>query len=419
MRKSHLVYLFLLAFAFRAVIISLFGQEPGADHIWNDAVAWNLAQGNGFTASQHGFVPAIFRSPGYPTFLDLIYSLFGHSFKAGFLANAVLDSFSTVFLALIVAKLSSVRHALLSGALYALYPYPAMFCGMLIQDTLVTFLVMSVLLVLVSEPKWKWVSLGLLLGCLALTKPFLVLFAVVPVFYVRKLRHVLIMGLVGALTITPWVIRNYVYFHSFPPLSVGGTGENLGILVAELDGGERLLVKKYGSQTILNPTYRYDPSHASEYLDNFVDGKSLIELEKQRSAEYAPILEARWREYLPNVFRHLWRNWITKNAGRFGLIAFLISGSVLAFGLIGMWVERKNQLLPLYLTVLWITLIYAPYSQESRYMLPARPAMIAFCASALLVAYALVGDYIRARSGDRDARSRSVGDFESRRRGLV
>jgi hypothetical protein len=219
------------------------------------------------------------------------------------------------------------------------------------------------------------------------------------------------MAVCAAMTITPWVIRNYVHFQSFPPLSVGGTGGNLGVLVAELDGGENRLVKQYASDSILKAGYKYNPANAAEYLDSFVDGKPLIELEKQRVAEYAPILKARWKEYLPNVFRHLWRNWITKNAGRFGLIAFLISISVLAFGLLGMFFERHNRrtLLPLYLTVFWITLIYAPYSQESRYMLPARPAMIAFCASALLVAYAHVANYVRARSGDGDA---------SRRRGF-
>jgi 4-amino-4-deoxy-L-arabinose transferase-like glycosyltransferase len=397
-KRIHLFVLFLLAFIVRALIISRFGQEPGADHIWNDAVAWNLVQGHGFTASQSApYVPGVFRSPGYPAFLAFLFAVFGHSFKAAFLANALLDSITTVFVTLIVAKLSSVEHALLSGALYALYPYPAIFCGMLIQDTLLTFAVISVLLVLVSDTRWKWPLLGVLLGLTALIKPFLILFSAVPLVFTRKWRRAVVMMAVTVLTISPWVLRNYVTFHAFPPLSVGGTGENLGVLIAEMNGGEKATLAKWKSDSIMRAGYKYTPDKAAEYLDTLIDGRPLIELERQRVGEYAPIIRHRWREYISIVVRHLWRNWVTMNVGSRGklaVLAFALTASVFALGLLGMWLQRKQwrQFLPLYLAVFWITLIYAPYSQESRYLLPARPAMIVFVAGALLT-------LLRRRSG--------------------
>jgi hypothetical protein len=67
------------------------------------------------------------------------------------------------------------------------------------------------------------------------------------------------------------------------------------------------------------------------------------------------------------------------------MIGSLLSFFVLGLGLAGMFVLRKNwrNLLPLFLTVVLITFIYAPYTVEARYTLPARPVMLCFVASAL------------------------------------
>ena len=115
--------------------------------LWNDAVGWNLANGHGYTASQtEPRVPGIFRTPGYPFFLAFIYMIFGHSYVNVYFAQAVLDSFSAVVLYRIASRYVSTEIAILSGFLYALYPYPAIFCGVLHQDILLIFATLIVLL---------------------------------------------------------------------------------------------------------------------------------------------------------------------------------------------------------------------------------------------------------------------------------
>ncbi|MHC4925395.1 MAG: hypothetical protein ACYTG4_15165, partial [Planctomycetota bacterium] len=85
----------LLAFALivRVVWALMADTSLWFDHIFNDATAWNLAQGNGFSASAEApFVPAIFRTPGYPAVLAMVYAAVGHSIRAAFVANALVDT---------------------------------------------------------------------------------------------------------------------------------------------------------------------------------------------------------------------------------------------------------------------------------------------------------------------------------------
>src|SRR5262245_25548648 len=87
--------LLLLALAVRAAWCLLPPADLWFDHVFNDATAWNVALGNGFTASAGpDFVPAVFRTPGYPVLLGAVYRVAGHAVRAGFLANALLDTLS-------------------------------------------------------------------------------------------------------------------------------------------------------------------------------------------------------------------------------------------------------------------------------------------------------------------------------------
>jgi xanthine/uracil permease len=58
----------------------------------------------------------------------------------------------------------------------------------------------------------------------------------------------------------------------------------------------------------------------------------------------------------------------------------LISWAFLVPGIAGMALSfrRRRALIPLYATIFFITLMYAPYAAEARYTLPARPVLILF-----------------------------------------
>lgn len=391
-----LALIFVLAFLFRLAVVSQLSVAPVYDLLWNDAVAWNLVQGHGFTASQsEPYVPGVFRTPAYPAVLAAVYYLFGHSYQAAFVFQALLDSLSAVLITLIGLRLASTRIALLAGLLYALYPYSAYFCGVLSQDTLLTFTVLVALYLttridLKQPARLQWLLVGLAIGVVALVKSLIILYAAVPALLilvsVRGLRlkagALALVALGIAAVISPWVVRNYVHFRSFPPLAVGGTGEDWLLTLREMDGGEAAVISG-----IAPP---HDEEESSQYLREFVDGADLIASEKGKFGEAYSEIVKRWPEYVWLTAKHIPRLWITQyTLAHGGLVAtatLILSWLYLVPGVVGMFLLRRQwrSLLPLYTSMVLITVIYAPHLAEARYTLPVRPVLMLFVAATLL-----------------------------------
>ena len=398
-----LALIFALAFVVRLVMISQLSVPPVYDLLWNDAVAWNLVQGHGFTASQaEPYVPGIFRTPGYPGFLAVVYYLFGHSYQAAFVSQTFLDALSAVLVTLIGLRLLSPRIALIGGCLYALYPYSAYFCGVLSQDILLTFTVLAVLYLttrayLDRPARWQWLQVGLTIGLAALVKSFLILYVVVPallvLFAVRGLRLKIgasaMLGLGVAVVISPWMVRNYVQFQSFPPLAVGGMGSDLTLIVRELDGGEEAVVNQ-----IVPP--RYDQEGETEYSANFTDGAPLIEEEKEAAENAFRDIMQRKKQYLLLILGHIPRLWLTQHTFGHGdlvaIVATIVSWVYLIPGVLGVYALRKHwqRLAPLSGSIILVTLIYAPSLAEARYTLPVRPMLMLFVATTVYAVAARV-----------------------------
>ncbi|PWT94072.1 MAG: hypothetical protein C5B54_00655 [Acidobacteria bacterium] len=380
--------IFVCALLVRCIFVLLFSTEPVNDLLWNDAVGWNLATGHGYTASQtEPRVPGIFRTPGYPFFLAFIYMIFGHSYVNVYFAQAVLDSFSAVVLYRIASRYVSTEIALLSGFLYALYPYPAIFCGVLHQDILLIFSTLIVLLLLArakqnSNQNSLWFVIGGSVALTALVKANFIFFIAVPMltlFFIHDVKKITSIALmIGGfiLFLSPWVIRNYLIFHAFPPLATGHSGIGLLMLEDEIKGEDPLLT-------------RWAAQPARD-VKNFLDGAQSIELEKKEAREALSFLRNHWPQYCVVMIKHIPNLWLTRysrwQSGRVALAGKILSWLVLIPGLIGMWIlrHRWRELLPLYLTIIIITLFHIPYVVEARYTLPARPIMLIFVAATIL-----------------------------------
>ncbi len=392
---------FLIAFLFRYMLVTHMPRPVISDLIWNDSTGWNLAQGRGFTASLTGYVPAIFRTPGYPAFLAIIYTFFGHSIHAALVGNAVLDSLTAVLVLLIGWRLLGPLSGAVAGVLYALYPYPAIFCTVLHQDILLTLsVVLTLYLTLLAQGDpnrfSRWLLVGVMIGVTAMVKPFLALYGVVPALVVlasrqltlaKKFKAVAVMVIMSVLVITPWVIRNYRAFHSFPPLAAGGTGANLGIIVAE--------VKGQGAPVV--------PSTVIQSNEDDLDGQQLLDSERKYGQLYGPQLRQVWPGWLKLSILQIPRLWVTRQTEGYShlvsLAAPIIGLFVLLPGLIGMYLLRRRwrSLLAIYASIVLITLLYAPVPIEARYTLPVRPAMILFVAATLVFLYQRVRRVKQAR----------------------
>jgi len=395
-KSSHIAFpvsIFFLALIVRLVFVHFFSSPPVNDLLWNDAVGWNLANGNGYTASQsEPFVPGIFRTPGYPFFLAAVYFLFGHSVTAVYVAQAVMDSFSAVLLYWMALRYVNARVAQLTGLLYSLYPYPAIFCGVLHQDILLVFVTVLFLFVLTRgmmhfASSWRWFLVGALVGFSALVRANFVLFPLVPFGTVlfsgttksQKARMLSLVTIGFIFIFLPWVARNYFVFDRFPIVATGGLGTGLMRVEEELRGEDPLLKRSH------KPPKRD--------LKGFLDGIDSIVLEKERARKAISVLKRHWPQYCLVMLKHIPRLWLTKYSVWHGYLVrvsgIVISWVVLILGLAGMFLLRRQwlRLLPFYLTIVTVTLIHIPYIVEARYTLPARPAMLLFVAYTLASAF--------------------------------
>jgi hypothetical protein len=178
------------------------------------------------------------------------------------------------------------------------------------------------------------------------------------------------------------MIRNYVVFHNIQPLAAGATGENIVLIAHEIQFGDE--------EIPLRQLNEGDIRSQKSSLKGFADGQDLIEYQKKDAAAGLRYLSEHKAAYAWLILRHIPREWVTLHTvgmdSRMALPALFLSLAVGGAGIAGMLICRRRwrQLLLLYGTVLLITIAHAPVQVESRYMMPARPAMIIFIASALL-----------------------------------
>ena len=167
-----------------------------------------------------------FRVPIYPGFLGLIYSIFGpenYDYAVAFI-QSVMDSCSTVLVSLIIFKITqSFRMAILSGFIYATYPFIILWNPISYTEVVYMFILWILIYVSISYPYSfkKGFFQGVLVGILLLTKQTLGLTLLIPIIVIllgslqkksiKKnilLLSMLFFGFVSILT--PWVIRNYM-----------------------------------------------------------------------------------------------------------------------------------------------------------------------------------------------------------------
>jgi 4-amino-4-deoxy-L-arabinose transferase-like glycosyltransferase len=170
--------LFGLAFAFRALYVAQIADQPAVRYPVLDALAyhqWALALVEG---TWQGGV--YYQDPLYPTFLSLLYRLFGPDSLGVLLAQAALDAGSVVLLWATARRLFGSVPALVSGLLAAFYAVFVFYAALLLKAPLLLFLFNLCFLLLVraaaSGKALAWLAAGVALGLAALTRANALLF---------------------------------------------------------------------------------------------------------------------------------------------------------------------------------------------------------------------------------------------------
>lgn len=168
-----------VGFLFRLLFYAYFGPISTPDTAGYVEVADALLAG-----SFYDQVDFIFRLPGYPLFLALIFGLTGQSMAALVIVQQILSAATAIIVYTTARKVFDQSTGVLAGWLVALNPAMAYYGIVVLSETLVIFLgaVATWLIVIaIKSGHARWfVITGVALAYLTLTKPFLLL--LLPVF---------------------------------------------------------------------------------------------------------------------------------------------------------------------------------------------------------------------------------------------
>jgi glycerol uptake facilitator-like aquaporin len=235
-----LVGIFILALIVRLLFIVVFGAaEQIYDSLHDQYIYIDLAKsilaGRGFSMSFDIFVadayePTAIQQPLYPLLLAVVFFLFGESYLAVRILQAILSAGTCVIMYLIAKPTLGSTVSRLTALILCIYPLSVMYIRPMMSETLYTFLlslvVLSIAKVVPGAPRVIHIIVpGVLFGLMFLIRPEILILAPMMIVFVvtrlrqqkqRSLRSILagcaIAGLAFGITISPWAVRNWYAF---------------------------------------------------------------------------------------------------------------------------------------------------------------------------------------------------------------
>lgn len=223
---------FLIALLCRSVLFGYACRTPESmlqpDSGMYVELAHGLKQGGAFSYPQTPEKPSVARTPGYPFFLSTVWTIFGGELLPVVITQILLDCLSCLFiygLSETIWKGSGWLSGLLASVNIGMITY----AHFILNDSLFVLLFVLSLLALfrfVRGGEWMWASLlGIAMGLGTIVRPAIVYlpFFIAPLFFVFFFHR----GLAGAggrvgvtvvlflLCLSPWMVRNYLYYERF------------------------------------------------------------------------------------------------------------------------------------------------------------------------------------------------------------
>lgn len=191
--------------------VAIVDTQPVSDFAYYHRLAQSIAKGG-----QWGDT---YTTVGYPVLLALFYKVFGASLWVAKGLNLSL-SFLNNLLVLAILKRTTVseRGRKIIFALFALFPSTIFYNSVVGTEILFTTILLALTLLYLSEVKYKYVLMGILVGLGTLIKPFFIAYflAIFLAEFLSKrrlgpsLRHGLLVLVMSLLVLAPWLYRNYL-----------------------------------------------------------------------------------------------------------------------------------------------------------------------------------------------------------------
>lgn len=338
------------------------------DEIRYDRIAHELIMEKGFVSSS--------TSPGYPVFLASIYGFYGRSFLTVRVVQALLGTGLILLIYLIGKKFFSEKAGLISASLSAFDPVAIFFTGLLLSETLYSFILLAAVYFWLKN-RFFWFT-SILWGMAILIKPIslqLLLFCALVKIIASRFHKKTIMSTLGICLLSlaiqfPWVLHNYSLWGKFILTTTGG-----GITLYESN----------------NP--RADGGPGYEKIVWTEEMKKMNEVEigryfKHEALEFIRKNPGRFLELAGKKFLRFWS--VVPNAKDFQKPVYFWTSlifytPVFILGCLGIiqGIKRWRELGLFYCVLIFFTLTHMVFLGSVRYRMPVMPLMLLFAASAL------------------------------------
>lgn len=209
----------------RAALLALGSAAvvEGTDAAWYDLLGWNLLQGRGLSLAQNApYTPTMYREPGYPALIAVVYAVVGRTPQAVTLLQAGLLGGLVVMAALVGRRVGGAAVGLGAAALTAFSPDQADVARQLLSETAFTALLLGIILLALRARQttdWRLYALvGLLFGLTTLLRvqAQLLMVLLLPLWLLAdrlqfrqwRWRELALVGVVATLVVVPWMLRN-------------------------------------------------------------------------------------------------------------------------------------------------------------------------------------------------------------------
>lgn len=370
---------------------------------------------------QHfSFCGDAFRTPGYPFFLAIVYSILGSAPYTAIFVQIFLNLLSIVLVYHIGKTLYSDKTGFIAAVIFSLDLHHTIFIYYILTETIYTTIFLSGLLYLiraVQNNKLSYFALaGIFYGLSALIRPISQFYiycvaAFILLWYFRKwksgLRAASVMLIAYLVCISPWCLRNYSDYGHFALSNIKGynllfwnasyyESKRQHKPIEQVNAGFVEELKKMGWRPEANPfdKERYDgeladkilKAHFADYLKTHLIGTVKIHLSvgTQSLTEVLHIPAKKWTEeekYTNGVVALVKKFFATKTIYEILLGSFvgIFLAFVYGFALVGIWrmLKEKQVLMMLFLlgSAGYFALISGIISY-ARYRLPSMPFYI-------------------------------------------
>lgn len=383
--KFFILLIFIIALSLR--IFYSFSEKiiPFADARSYDKIAVNISIGKGFTEwpdrPRAEDRDAVGWPPLYPFILALIYKVLGHHYSWVWVFQAIVGSATCVLIYLLGKKTFGLRVAYFCAIIAAFCFDLIIYTAMLFTETTYIFLVLVTFFyffqALEQKENKKYLLAGTFAGLSALTRPIIIIFFAFLIILGLTKKEIrkgaLFFALCLFLVISPWIVRNYLIYHQFIPITAGG--ENFWIGNNPQANGECRITDEMRNLKL---------SHLASNLEGYKKGFRFI---AQRPGKFFWLAVKKLSLFWSFIRIEAWWPHM-QGLGRILSIALLFFSAVfiLTFGTLGIVFSfREKNIYRFWLRafIFLCPLSLIPFFVEARYRLPIYPFMIIFASYGL------------------------------------